>query len=110
VGWISNHILLWPISPLLLPFLMRGEACYILHRCNLEECAIIWRECLWFPSTCYEISQGSKEYLSSETCDNFNVDILWHKAYKYSNITFCYCLAVLFPIAVRWVQLNLHLL
>ena len=38
VGWISSHVHQWPISPVLLPLVMKIEAC-----CSFHE--VVWMHC-----------------------------------------------------------------
>jgi len=40
----------------------------------------------WFSPTCDETPQCSNKCLSSEACDNFDVDSLCHKANKYGYV------------------------
>jgi hypothetical protein len=53
---------------------------------TLEVVSIARVDRFWFPTTCYEASQGSKEYFCRETCDYLNVNSFCHKADKKSYV------------------------
>ena len=112
VGWIANHILQWPKSPMPLIFVwgLKHVVDFMkLVGCTLEGGTTVWIDCLWFPLTCYVMPKGSKNasvvrLVTTSMCTAFVTN---RKLHYNSLLLFC-CLV--FPIIMRWVQHHLNLL